>query len=137
MSRTNVYKDEGKGKQLNPIWRGVGCITVVVVFSLSFWLSSLFIDYVTSPESKFPWPTFLKFAPSAIRGMQAQFRGQFRAFGIGQYIVPFILSLVVALLVYGIISAIYATFRGNINDPRDVRDYQPSGRKKRNVRKCR
>ena len=110
---------------------------MVVVFGISFWLSSFFITYVTSPGSTFPWPTFLKFAPSAIRSLQAQFKGQFRWYGLGEYVVPFVLSLVVALLVYGIISAIYATFRGNINDPRDVRDYHPAGRKKRNVRRCR
>ncbi len=144
MSHSATFKKEEKKKELNPLWRGIGCLTIVFVFGFSFWLSSMLIATVTTrefvasvraPDSNFP--KVLRFAPAAIRDIQAQFKAKYPAFGIGEYVAPFGLALVVSLLTYGIVAMVYAFARGNTIDSRDVRNYQPTNRKRRNVRKCR
>ena len=138
MSRSTVYKKEDKKKQLNPIWRGIGCLFFIFAFVTSFLLASYLIDRITASEDPLVLPAQLGFVPSALRVMTNQFRGQFPWFGgIGKYIPPAGLALVIALFMYGIAAILYATFRGDISDPHDVRNWQPGGRKKRNVRRCR
>lgn len=137
MSRSHVVAKIDK-KPMNPIWRGIGCLTIVIVFVLAFMLSSWFIDRVIDRANPLPMPTQLKFLPSALRNMTSDFRGQFPWFGgIGKYIPSLLFSAVTALLIFGLIGVVYAIFRGDHNDPKDVRNWEPPGRKKRKVRRCR
>jgi hypothetical protein len=136
MRGSAVYKPEVK-KQMNPWWRGIGCLLVVFVFAISFAVSLWLITTLTSPDNPIQLPQQLAFVPSALRGMRSQFRTQFPWFGIYDYMVPTFVALVMSVLFYGVISMIYAMFRGDISDPRDARDYQPNVRRKRNVRRCR
>lgn len=132
---TVVKKDEKKG--LNPFWRGIGCLLTVAIFIASFALSYWFIGYAEA-QGRDAFPQRLSFLPGALRQMTSQFRGQFPWFGgIGQYVPPLIFSLVVSVLMFGLISLLYVIVAGTRADPRDVRDWEPSGRKKRRVRRCR
>jgi hypothetical protein len=148
-------------KEMHPVWRGIGCVTIVFVLMASFFLSSWFIDYMTScrpvpistwftdgsPEQKpqVPGcdtpptlPRQISFLPSALRGMTTNFKLQFPWFGgMGRYVPPVLISLVTALLMFGLISMAYAFVRGDANDPRDVRKLDAPGPKKRKVRRCR
>jgi len=162
MRGSAVYKPEVK-KTMDPRWRGVGCVMVVFIFALSFVLSLWLITGLTStsnnklesageflesflqimgfastsPDYHIDVPRQLAFVPSALRGMRSQFRAQFPWFGIYEYMVPTFVATVMSVLFYGVISMVYAFLRGDINDPRDARNYQAPGRRKRNVRKCR
>ncbi len=137
MSRSTFFKTDEKKRRISPWWRGVGCIMIVIIFAVSFALSSWFVDRVTDRENPLPLPAQLEVMHGGLRTLQNQFKAQFPWFGMGQYVAPAGLSLIVAMISYGLIEAIYAFVRGDINDPRDVRDWKPTSRKTRNVRKCR
>jgi len=147
-------------KPMHPIWRGVGCFGAIFVFVTAFFLSSWFVDYMTScrPPPIMPissWfvqtlgqvpgcdtppnlPNQLKFLPSSLRDMTVQFRDKYPWFnGIGKYVPPILVSIVIAMFLFGIIGVIYAFLRGEPGDAKDVRNWQPEGRKKRKVRRCR
>lgn len=137
MTRLTVVKKESE-KTLNPVWRGIGCLLIVGIFVLSFLLSSWFITVVTDRDNPPTLPQQIKFLPAALRQMTAQFRGMLPWFGgIGQYVPPLLFALVVSVIIFGLISFAYVLVRGDGNDPRDVRKWEPPGRKKRNVRRCR
>ena len=137
MTRMTVVKKEEK-KGLNPAWRGIGCLLILAIFVASFFISTWFIDRVTDRANPPTMPQQLKFLPSALRAMTTDFRGRFPWFGgIGKYVPPLLFSLVVSVLMFGLVSLAYVMVRGDGNDPRDVRKWDPPGRKKRRVRKCR
>lgn len=137
MSRSTTLIKQEKKRPLSPWWRGVGCVMIVVIFAISFALSSWFVDRVTDRDHPLQLPAQLEVMHSGLRTLQNQFKAQFPWFGMGRYVAPAGLSLIVAMFSYGVIEAIYAFFRGNINDPRDVRDWKPTSRRSRNVRRCR
>ncbi len=137
MTRLTVVKKE-EVKQLNPLWRGIGCLLVIAIFIASFALSTWFIAVMTDRQNPPTLPTQIKFLPSALRNMTIQFKAQFPWFGgIGQYVPPLFIALVISVIMFGIVSLIYVIFRGDGQDPRDVRNWDPPGRKKRRVRRCR
>ena len=135
MTRLTVVKKEEK-KPMNPMWRGIGCITIVAIFVLSFLLSLWFINATIANPGNMP--NSLAFLPGALNQMRGQFISQAPWFdGIGQYVPPLLFSLVVSLIMFGLVSFIYTLIRGTHTDPRDVRNWEPEGRKRRKVRKCR
>jgi hypothetical protein len=156
MSRSIIVAKVEK-KPMNPVWRGIGCVTFVFVAVASFFLSAWLIDWLTScrPAPISTWfvdlrgavpgceaapnlPQQVTFLPSALRQMTTQFKGQFPWFGgMGRYVPSILFSLVTSLLLFGVIGVIYAIFRGDHTDPKDVRNWEPPGRRKRRVRKCR
>jgi hypothetical protein len=136
MTRLTVTKKE-EVKQLNPMWRGIGCLLSVAIFITSFLLSSWFITVVTDRANPPALPKQLSFLPSALRGMTAQFKGVVPWFGIGQYIPALFIALVVSIIMFGLISLIYVIIFGERADPREVRKFAPPGLKKRRTRRCR
>jgi hypothetical protein len=133
---TVVKKEEAK--QLNPVWRGIGCLLIIGIFVASFGISTWFIDRVTDRANPPTLPQQIKFLPAALRGMTAQFRGMLPWFGgIGRYVPSLFFALVVSVLMFGMVSLAWVIIRGDGNDPRDVRKWEPPGRKKRRVRRCR
>jgi hypothetical protein len=136
MTRMTVLKREEK-KGFNPFWRGIGCLLIVGIFVASFVLSYWFIGYMET-KSRDSLPQQIQFLPSALRNLTSQFRSQYPWFGgIGRYVPPLIFSLVVSVIMFGLISLVYVMVAGTRNDPRDVRNWEPPGRKKRRVRRCR
>ncbi len=140
--RSAVIRKEEK-KKINPVWRGIGCLLFVAIFVTAFIISTWFIAAVTAPENPLPLPSQLRMVPGALKQMKGQF-GDMAPWIItpeigraGRYFPELLLSTVVAVIIFGFVTAFYSIFRGNINDPRDARKYQPTGRRKRNVRKCR
>jgi len=136
---TYSFKKDADKKKLNPIWRGVGCLMVVIIFTASFALASWFLDRVTvpNPQTRMVLPTQLKVMHGGLNELQRQLRTQVPWFGLGKYVAPAGLAMVISMLSYGVVEAIYAFVRGDINDPRDERKWKPESRKTRNVRKCR
>jgi hypothetical protein len=136
--RSTVRRTE-KAKPMNPIWRGLGCLLFVAVFIASFWAATWFMNAVTDRENPLVIPgTVGRVLPGAFRQMNAQFGDMIPYFSrVGKYIPAAILASVVAVIFFGLLTAFYSIFRGNINDPRDARDFEPAGKRKRNVRKCR
>lgn len=140
--RSAVVKKEEK-KPLNPMWRGVGCLLFVAIFITSFILSIWLVGAVTSTENPLPLPSQLRVVPSALRQMKSQFGEMIPVVltpeigRAGRYVPELVITLVVSVIIFGLVTAFYSIFRGSPNDPRDARDYQPAGRRKRNVRKCR
>lgn len=136
--RSTVRKVEEK-KPMNPMWRGIGCLLFVAILIAAFMISTWFIDAVTNREAPLVLPgTIGRVLPGALRQMQAQFGDMVPYFGrMGKYIPALVLAIVVDVLIFGFLTAFYSIFRGNVSDPRDARDFETSGRRKRNVRKCR
>jgi len=140
--RSAVVRKEEK-KKISPVWRGVGCLLAVAIFIVSFilaeWINSTLTDRANPPVL----PAQLKVLPLAFRQMNVLFIFDIPYFGRSdlyvnpRYLTDLLLAGVSATLIFGLITALYSLFRGNINDPRDARTYQPAGRRKRNVRKCR
>jgi hypothetical protein len=124
---------------MNPIWRGIGCLLFVAVLIAAFMVATWFIESVTNRDAPLVIPgTIGRVLPGALRQMQAQFGDMIPYFGrIGKYVPALVLAIVVNTLIFGFITAFYSIFRGSINDPRDARDFEAHGRRKRNVRKCR
>jgi hypothetical protein len=140
MSRSSFTFDKKDAKKkLSPWWRGVGCVMLVIIFAASFAASSWFLDRVTDPDpnARLKLPGQLAVMHGGLNELQRQFRTQFPWFGLGKYVAPAALSVVVAMFSYGVIEALYAFARGDINDPRDERKWKPDSRRTRNVRKCR
>jgi hypothetical protein len=136
--RSTVRRVEEK-KPMNPIWRGLGCLLFVAMFIASFATAIWFMNAVTDRENPLVIPgTIGRVLPGAFRQMNAQFGDMVPYFGrVGKYIPAAILALVIAMIFFGLLTAFYSLFRGNVNDPRDARDFEAHGRRKRNVRKCR
>ncbi|MEK7312769.1 MAG: hypothetical protein AAB382_12420 [Chloroflexota bacterium] len=141
MSRSTFFKREEKKKDMNPVWRGVGCLLFFIVFGLSYWGSTVLIDTLTEPDSKIQLPRQIAMVPSALRTMQRQFRaaapwnldGKHR---VGDFIVPTLIAFVLASFFYGFIAVVWGFVRGNRTDPRDVRTPTAVSRK-RKIRRCR
>ena len=158
MSHSTAFKREEKKQEVNPLWRGIGCLTIVFVYIFSFIVASGAIQAITDRERPMQFSGSAAVIPSAIRGLQSQMRSQFpwklfeleasvqlgsvtvvdKEIRVGNFIVPGFAALVVSLFVYALIAAGYGVVRGNVTDKRDARGWQPEKRvKKRNVRKCR
>lgn len=138
MTRSVIMKKEEKKKDINPVWRGIGCLLIIAIFIVAFFVANWFISAVTDPETPLALPPQLSVLPSAFRIMRRQFGDAIPWFGrMGQYIPELLLAVVVAVIMFGIITAVWSLFRGNINDPRDARKFEVEGRRKRNVRRCR
>lgn len=108
-----------KKKGLHPIWRGVGCLMIVVVFGASYWIATRLIELNQTQR----WVP-----PKAVASLIPYYP---------QYTVPAAVALLVALLVYGLIVVAYGFVRGPVGDPLDVRGPAPRRRPARKIRKCR
>jgi len=136
MTRLTVTKKE-EVKQLNPMWRGIGCLLSIAIFITSFLIASWFIAVVSDRDNPPTLPPQLSFLPAALRGMTAQAKGAVPWFGIGQYMPALFIALVIAIIMFGLISLIYVIVFGERADPREVRKYDPPNLKRRRTRRCR
>lgn len=141
MRSTFVKKEEKK--KINPAWRGVGCLLFVAILIASFLIAEWVNVTLTDRENPPDLPRQLRVLPGAFRQMNVLFIADIPYFGRSdlyikpRYVTDLLLSVVAASIIFGSITAFYSIFRGNVNDARDARKYQPIGRKKRSVRKCR
>lgn len=147
MSRSIIFKRDEKKKDLNPIWRGVGCLLFVVVFAISYAVSWFAIDYVGRENMRWQIAGRTAEVSGGLRALRGQFEAQMpwvlyadnetgARYVTGDLVLPALSSLVVALFVYALATLLWGYGRGYRVDPRDVRTSTAVQRKKK-IRRCR
>ncbi|MBI3243931.1 MAG: hypothetical protein HYZ49_16735 [Chloroflexi bacterium] len=133
---STTRRDKPK-EQMNPIWRGVGCMMVVIIGGGSFFLSMFLLDLWI--EQNWPYAFVVAQLGSQLaRGVGAVpviGNVAFGAHKIGWYIMPSVLALLATMLTYGIVTVFWGFFSKPGVSEFDVRT--PAPKKKRKVRKCR
>ena len=128
MSSYNKYQHKSKERQgLNPIWRGIGCILLVVVPLLSFGLTVILIPFLVATGyvplellGRVNFPNWVYRAPvlSIIASL---------IHGINNLWLGVVVFFVVLLLLTGIFSLIYVTIMQFLGPPRySEKDAPPS-----------
>ena len=147
MSRSAVYKRDEKKNELNPVWRWIGCIMIVVVFVASYAASWIALDYITGPDfDASVLPSQLTMLPSAFRQLNNQLRDALpwlllrtqegKRITVGTLVLPGLMSMVVSFLFYGLMSVAWGFLRGDTMSPLDVRT-STAVQQKRKIRRCR
>jgi hypothetical protein len=106
--RRESREPRSKGKQLHPIWRGIGCVILVLVPILSFAIASLLMPLMLSrglvpqqllftPQA----PAWLWYTPPLAQAFQALF-GHYAIFA------TLMLTVVFIILLGGVFSLVYA-----------------------------
>ena len=134
---SSATRREKPKSQMNPIWRGVGCVMVVVIGGGSFFLSIVVLNIAVEQN----WP--YAFAVAQLGSQLATRVGSipvignlaFGAHKIGWYIMPAGLALLATLITYGLVTLFWSLFSQPGVSEFDIRSAAP--KKKRTVRKCR
>ena len=107
-SRSVLRESTLKRKQLNPVWRGVGCITLVALTISSYFLAGMVLDLNQQQN-------FLPFALRATDGLRIraiQVPGTPTTFGpyfiSASLLVQIFVALVVAILLYAVMTVLYS-----------------------------
>jgi hypothetical protein len=123
---------ELKRKSPNPIWRGVGCLLLFIVFGGGYAGALFMMDYLNPYKNiqnlKGLDPSFVNLVYAAQAAPYAP-----HSVAIG-------LSLLISLMIFAFISIVWAVVRTEPIDPHAVKLSDVAkmyGKKKKNVRKCR
>ncbi|MBM4424703.1 MAG: hypothetical protein FJ030_15175 [Chloroflexi bacterium] len=156
MSRSTVYKREEKKNELNPVWRGIGCLLIVFIFTISYVGSWMALDYLTGPDfDDSALPRQLAVLPSAFRQLNNQMRDALpwllartdqlpwlfgterpRRITVGTLALPGLIAIVASVFFYGLITIAWGFVRGDTRSPLDVRT-STAVQQKRKIRRCR
>ena len=134
---SSASRREKPKEQMNPIWRGVGCLMIVVIGGGSFFLSVFLINLAIKQN----WP--YAFALAQIGSELVRRVGAIPVIGnlpigehrLGWYGLPAGLAVLATILAYGVVTFFWGFASHPGVDPLDVRS--PARKKKRKVRKCR
>lgn len=120
-------------QKTNPIWRGIGCLMVFIVFGGGYFGADFLLWWVNPTTNG--GKNYMLLNPA----MQNLVNATGAAPG-APYSVSIGLALIVALLFFGLISVAYAFVRGDGGREKDVRLSDVAkmyGKKNKKIRKCR
>ena len=119
-------------QKTNPIWRGIGCLMIFVVFGGGYFGADFLLWWV---NPSFNGKNYQALSPALQNLVNATGAAPY-----APYSVSIGLALIVALLFFGLITMGWAFVRGNAGREQEVRLSDVAkmyGKKNRKIRKCR
>jgi len=102
------FQEKPKDKSPHPIWRGIGCILVVVILMMSYATADLLIQE-NFHQGWVVLPPYLNL-PLSIPSVSIPSVGTTPAINISYFFANLTVTLVLALMLFTIISIIYSIF---------------------------
>ena len=89
-SDRKFYEERAKAKRMNPMWRGVGCLLIVILGAIAYFFSGWFLrEGILNFPAEVVRPSFATFLPDGV-------------------FVQIVISILVMMLCYTIVSIIWA-----------------------------
>ena len=102
------FQEKPKDKSPHPIWRGIGCILVVVILMMSYATADLLIQE-NFHQGWVVLPPYLNL-PLSIPSVSIPSVGTTPAINISYFFANLTITLILALMLFTIISIIYSIF---------------------------
>jgi len=127
------FQEKPKDKSPHPIWRGIGCILVVVILMMSYATADLLIQE-NFHQGWVVLPPYLNL-PLSIPSVSIPSVGLTPAINISYFFANLTVTLILALMLFTIISIIYSIFYrasgGGRPGPMDVAPIKRSGKQRK------